>query len=253
MTDARASWEAKAEEWDRWVGEDGDNNRRFQSDPVLWALLGEVRGLDVLDAGCGTGYLSVRLARAGARVRGIDWAERMVAVARRNADRAGVTVDLAVDDCATLATVPAASVDRITSNYVLMDAPDLDGCARAFARVLRPEGRAVVVITHPCFDPPDVPTRRDDGALVYAWTRSYFERWAGEQRWGPFESPFVFHHRALGDYWRTFRDAGLAVVDLVEPVVSSDPPPGLDPQRWAKYRLAPQSLALVLRPAATAS
>lgn len=244
--DARASWDAKADEWDRWVGEEGDGNRRLVSDPVLWRMLGDVRGLDVLDAGCGTGYLSVKLARAGARVRAVDWSPAMVELARRNAARAGVEVDIAVDDVAALATVPDASVDRIASNYVVMDAPDLDGCARAFARVLRPGGRAVVVIIHPCFGVPGGPERRDDGALVYTWTRSYFERAPVEERWGPFATPFVFHHRPLGDYWRALRAAGLQVVDLDEPVVSATRPPDLDEARWGRARRTPQSLALAL-------
>ena len=33
----------------------------MNSDPVLWELAGDVRGLAVLDAGCGTGYLSGKL------------------------------------------------------------------------------------------------------------------------------------------------------------------------------------------------
>ena len=35
------------------VGADGDRNRRLNSDPVPWAFAGDVRGLAVLDAGCG--------------------------------------------------------------------------------------------------------------------------------------------------------------------------------------------------------
>ena len=53
------SWDAKAEEWAIQVGDEGDMNRRYQSDPVLWRMLGEVSGLTVLDAGCGTGYLAI--------------------------------------------------------------------------------------------------------------------------------------------------------------------------------------------------
>lgn len=44
----------------------------MNSDPVLWDFLGDVRGGDVLDAGCGTGYLSRKLSAAGARVVGVD-------------------------------------------------------------------------------------------------------------------------------------------------------------------------------------
>jgi len=44
----RELWDQKAEDWHRQVGDDGDLNRRLNSDPVLWRFLGSVGGLDVL-------------------------------------------------------------------------------------------------------------------------------------------------------------------------------------------------------------
>src|SRR6188508_3277987 len=55
------------------------------NDPVggpLLDVLGEVAGLRVLDAGCGSGYLSRILAERGAQVTGIDIAARLIALAR---------------------------------------------------------------------------------------------------------------------------------------------------------------------------
>jgi hypothetical protein len=43
-----------ADDWQIQVGEDGDGNRILNSDPVLWAFAGDVKGRTVLDAGCGT-------------------------------------------------------------------------------------------------------------------------------------------------------------------------------------------------------
>ena len=61
-----AFWNAVADDWRIQVGDDGDDNRRLNSNPVLWSFVGDVNGLAVLDAGCGTGYLSRKLHDQGA-------------------------------------------------------------------------------------------------------------------------------------------------------------------------------------------
>jgi 2-polyprenyl-3-methyl-5-hydroxy-6-metoxy-1,4-benzoquinol methylase len=77
IDETRDFWNRVAEDWRIQIGDDGDANRRLNSDPVLWAFAGEVRGLKVLDAGCGTGYLSNKLIERGALVTGIDFSERV--------------------------------------------------------------------------------------------------------------------------------------------------------------------------------
>jgi 2-polyprenyl-3-methyl-5-hydroxy-6-metoxy-1,4-benzoquinol methylase len=95
LDEARERWNLLADDWRLQVGGDGDSNRRLNSDPVLWEFAGDVSGLSVLDAGCGTGYLSRKLRERGARVTGVDFAERMVETAR--ADHPGI--DFRVDSC----------------------------------------------------------------------------------------------------------------------------------------------------------
>src|ERR1700733_6469106 len=99
-----ASWDQKARDWHVQVGTDGDRNRRLNSDPVLWRFAGEVRGLDVLDAGCGTGYLAIKLVRAGARVHAVDFSPAMIEVARENIAEATTPMHLAVDSICELKT-----------------------------------------------------------------------------------------------------------------------------------------------------
>ena len=73
-------WNSVAADWQIQVGDEGDSTRRLNSDPVLWAFAGDVAGLSVLDAGCGTGYLSRKLADKGALVTGIDFSEKMIEI-----------------------------------------------------------------------------------------------------------------------------------------------------------------------------
>lgn len=60
LDDVKTEWDDKAQAWNAWVGEEGDENRRKASDPVLWRFIGDkVEGATVLDAGCGTGCVRV--------------------------------------------------------------------------------------------------------------------------------------------------------------------------------------------------
>jgi ubiquinone/menaquinone biosynthesis C-methylase UbiE len=217
--DARDLWNGRAAEWQVQVGTDGDANRRFFSDPVLWRLLGGVDGLRVLDAGCGTGYLARALADRGASVTAVDWAEAMTEACRR----AAPMVDCRTLSCSDLAGLPDAGFDRVVSNYVLMDTPDLDGAVSEFFRVLRPGGFAVVVFSHPSFPQGAARVDPDGTRITYEWTASYFEpHTVTEPPWKHFTTEFVWFHRPLSTYWRSFVDAGFVVDTFEEPRLRAD-------------------------------
>jgi SAM-dependent methyltransferase len=217
--DARALWNRVADDWRIQVGDDGDGNRILNSDPVLWAFAGDVNGRTVLDAGCGTGYLSRKLHDRGARVTGIDFSERMIAIARELSPE----LDFRVDDCSELRTVDDARCDLVIANYVLMDTPDLHGTMAAFNRVLKPGGVAVLVFSHPCFPQGRATVSEDGEEICFRWGFPYFEpRACTDPPWGHFTSEFIWFHRPLSDYWKAFAGAGFVVVDFEEPRITPD-------------------------------
>jgi len=212
-----AFWDAVARDWEIQVGEHGDVNRQLNSDPVLWRFAGDVTGLRVLDAGCGTGYLSRKLAGRGAGVVGVDFSPNMIAIARA----ASPEIDFRVDSCSQLATIEDDSVDLVVSNYVLMDTPDLDAAISAFARVLRRGGFAVLVFSHPCF--PQGSAHASGERCDYRWEHSYFdERKRVDPPWGHFKSEFIWFHRPLSQYFRAFMNAGFGIIEFDEPHITKD-------------------------------
>ena len=211
---------------------------------MLWAFLGDVAGRCVLDAGCGTGYLTRQLAQRGALVTGIDVSARMIALARD----ANPGCDVRVDSCTTLATIDDGAFDAVVANYVVMDVPDLTAMVAAFSRVLRPDGIAVLIFSHPCFPQgrTAVPSR---GGIAYHWPFPYFQpRPCIDPPWKHFTSHFVYFHRPLSDYWKAFRGAGFDVVDFEEPRIA----PGRhalaeSPRQLANCQTRPYSVAFKLR------
>lgn len=94
----------------------------------------------VVDLGCGTGDLC-ELARAtGARLVGIDFAARMLAVARRRLGR----IDLVRADAAAL-PLPAASATAVISAFTLRNFVAIPAVLAEAARVLAPGGRLALL------------------------------------------------------------------------------------------------------------
>ena len=229
-------WNQKAKKWKEHVGELGDSNRKFNSDPILWKWLGKVKGLTILDAGCGTGYLSIQLLKKGAKkVIGVDFSERMIEQAHGSTKDQNLSLDFHVDSCSSLKTIKDKSVDTIVSNYVLMDLPNLSKAMKSFYRVSKVGGKVVIIISHPCFDQHGGP-----------WKFSYYEEKELEENWGKFTTPFIFYHRPLSTYWKAFKDTGFTIKEFDEPVVSSPRPEGLDTKTFKQLRMNPYSVAFLL-------
>ncbi len=234
MQDVIDCWDKKASQWAKWVGKNGDNNRRFNSDPVLWKFAGDVVEKNVLDAGCGTGYLSVLLAEKSAIVTGIDVSQKMIQESINSVADKKLDITFNVDSASELRTIKDESMDLIISNYVLMDLPDLDGAVKNFYRVLRPGGKAVCVIGHPCNG--DLPE-----------DKNYFDENKITDRWGPFDSDFIYFNRPISQYWKSFKSAGFKIDDFDEPVAQNTDVPGFKEEWKESYRKQPWSLAFLLQ------
>jgi ubiquinone/menaquinone biosynthesis C-methylase UbiE len=118
--------------------------------PAMLALLGDLRGKRVLDAGCGAAALAEAMLERGASVTGLEISESMANLARRRlAQRATVHV---VDLAQPLTMCTDASFDVIAASLVLHCLERWEPTLREFGRVLVPGGVVARSTHHPTMD-----------------------------------------------------------------------------------------------------
>lgn len=110
---------------------------------AIYEYLKPEPGMEILDVGCGTGNLSLELARLGVRVTGIDVSEPMLAKARYKAEREGLPVKFYRADARKL-PFNDGTFDAVVSLTALEFVPDLREALEEAYRVLKPGGRLVV-------------------------------------------------------------------------------------------------------------
>lgn len=123
--------------------------------PSFLAVLGDLTGRSILDAGCGSGFYLRRYATLHAgRLIGLDPSEGMLAVARQDAEIAGLDVTFVQAGLAEAGLF--GPVDLVTAVYVLpyaTSSAELAAMCRGAADALRPGGRFVAFALNPDFAP----------------------------------------------------------------------------------------------------
>jgi 2-polyprenyl-6-hydroxyphenyl methylase/3-demethylubiquinone-9 3-methyltransferase len=103
-----------------------------------------LRDKPVLDVGCGGGILSESMARAGARVLGIDLSQAVLDVAELHALEGKVTVDYRTIAAEELAQERPAAFDLVTCMEMLEHVPDPAASVKALAALVKPGGDVIV-------------------------------------------------------------------------------------------------------------
>jgi SAM-dependent methyltransferase len=193
--------------------------RAWKHDSPCWGIWGtpesklhllpeDMTGIDAIELGCGTAYVSSWLARRGARVVGID-NSAVLATARRLQGENGLEFPL-VHGNAEDVPYPDASFDFAISEYGACLWADPDLWVPEAARLSRPNGRLVFLTNsflHTlCAD------ERDGYPAQEVLQRSAFGM--REVRWG--NDPGVEFHLSHADWIRLLRGSGFEIEDLLE-------------------------------------
>ena len=223
MTDAALPDHVRAnrEAWDSFAPDFAEPGRRDWAAEPSWGiwhipetelqlLPDDLAGLDAIELGCGTAYVSAWLARRGARPVGLDNSPAQLETARALQRefglefplRLGYAEDLPFDD---------ESFDFAISEYGASIWADPYGWVPEAARVLRPDGRLLFYTDTPLLQMTLLEFEAD-GPAGTTLRRPYF----GMHRTVWPESPAVEFHLAHGEWIRLLRESGFEIERLVE-------------------------------------
>jgi SAM-dependent methyltransferase len=208
----RASWtKANAEFTDEQA------NRAWAAEVITWGVfgvpeaslhtLGSVEGLDVVELGCGTAYVSAWLARRGARPVGVDVTPAQLATARRCQRQFGIDFPL-IEASAENVPLPSERFDLAISEYGASIWCDPHLWIPEAHRLLRPDGRLWFLRNSTL----SILCGRDAGPPAEKLQRP--QRGLGRLEW-PNEIG-VEWQLPHGELFRLLRRAGFEVIDLVE-------------------------------------
>jgi SAM-dependent methyltransferase len=204
--------------------------------PALLEMLGDVKGLCILDTGCGSGDIALHCARE-AKVTGVDISERMIKAARDRATCEGLPINFIVGDIENLGMFADGSFDAIIC--IVAIAGRLSEIIHEFARLLRKGGRLYFADVHPILNKGRQEIRDGKPCLTVS---DYFDRSVKSiiNPFGPvangMEIPFFWENYALQDYFDALAKGGFLVQRFLEPVPR---PCEIDAEKIAKARSYP--------------
>jgi ubiquinone/menaquinone biosynthesis C-methylase UbiE len=204
-------WESQANRWAAWARRPNFDAYWKESGPPFFEIVPEPGGR-AIEIGCGEGRVTRDLKARGHRIVGVDVAPTMVQLASR-ADPGGEYVEA---DAAKL-PFDDGTFDLAVAFNSLMDVDDMPAAVREAARVLEPDGRFCICITHPMRDAGRFEESGRDAPLVIR--ESYF----GKRRYelSVARDGLELHFRSwaysLETYMRALEAAGFLVEALREP------------------------------------
>ena len=153
--ETRGAWNTNAATWDARMADEGNDFVNVLCWPAIVRLLDPQPGQSILDAACGNGIFSRRIAALGPKVVAFDFSVELIKLARLRTPSSSSPLTYhildATDEPALLSLVGHA-FDSALCNMALFDISDVEPLFRTLPKLLKPGGIFVFSLTHPAFN-----------------------------------------------------------------------------------------------------
>lgn len=229
MNSEKTSWGKFAGWYDNLLESERDNYQKTVILPNLARLLDIKKNEVVLDLACGQGFFTRAVQKLGARAIGVDIAPELIGIAKKNSPK---EIEFFTGPAARLSFLKDASVEKIISVLAIQNIENIKAVFEECHRVLKPNGKLLIVLNHPAFRIPQKSSwgwdennknqyRRIDGYLSDAKIK--IQMHPGDQ---PKDYTFSFH-RPLQTYFKNLKNTGFAVTGLEEWISDKKSQPGV--------------------------
>jgi ubiquinone/menaquinone biosynthesis C-methylase UbiE len=228
--EVREIWNQNAEFWNERMGEGNAFHLQLVL-PSIAQLLELQPDEEVLEVACGNGQLARQLARLGGRITATDFSRDLIEIAQARTDqesdlagRISFQILDATDEPGLLA-LGERRFDAIVCSMGIMDMAEIGPLMRASARLLKPEGKFVFALTHPCFNHTGITRLIEEedreGEIVRTYSIKVTRYLTSEPKKGLAmigqPAPHYYFDRPLSVLFGEAFAAGFAVDGLLEP------------------------------------
>ncbi len=152
--ETRQIWDQNAAFWDDTM-RDGNAFQNMLIAPACERLLALQAGETVLEIGCGNGVFARRMAQSGVHIVATDFSAQLLERARARTTEHTERIEYRLVDATREDQILALGRQRFHAaicNQAIMDMTEIDPLMRGIRQVVKPGGRFVFSLCHPCFN-----------------------------------------------------------------------------------------------------